>query len=82
MRYIMSEINASVEFNLLNHQDKAVSGVDSIYSEGNRFAGVKLPTGGGKSFVAMMEILKAAGNDFSSKTNETLFRRQDMRVVK
>ncbi len=66
----MSEINASVEFNLLNHQDKAVSGVDSIYSEGNRFAGVKLPTGGGKSFVAMMEILKAAGNDFSSKTND------------
>ncbi len=66
----MDERNTSVEFNLLNHQKQAVTGVDSIYSEGNRFAGVKLPTGGGKSFVAMMEILEAAGNDFASKTND------------
>ncbi len=66
----MEEKNMSVEFELLNHQSEAVSGVDLIYNDGNRFAGVKLPTGGGKSFVAMMEILKAAGNDYTVKKND------------
>ena len=66
----MEENDKSVEFGLLDHQLESVSGVDSIYEEGYRFAGVKLPTGGGKSFVAMMEMLKAAGNDYKSKSND------------
>lgn len=66
----MEENKLSVEFDLLKHQKDAVSGVDEIYAEENRFAGVKLPTGGGKSFVAMAEILRAAGNAYSEKRND------------
>lgn len=69
----MEEKDMSVDFPLLPHQIQTVEGVDPIYSEdglNRRFAGAKLPTGGGKSFVAMNEILKAAGNDYLSKTND------------
>lgn len=58
----------SVDFPLYQHQKEAVDGVDNIYGDNRRFAGVKLPTGGGKSFVAMQTILRAAGNDYITKT--------------
>ena len=66
----MEEENKSVDFELLEHQEEAVEGVDEIYTNGNRFAGAKVPTGGGKSFIAMNQILKAGGNDYLSKTND------------
>lgn len=42
---------------LREYQEAAVNGVDDIF-ETNRFAGVVLPTGAGKSFVAMAELAK------------------------
>ena len=57
----------SVDFPLYEHQLEAVNGVDDIYSDNRRLAGVKLPTGGGKSFVAMQEILRAGGNNYADK---------------
>ena len=42
---------------LRDYQDLAVKKLDLIYERKN-FAGVVLPTGGGKSFVAMTEMLK------------------------
>ena len=44
--------------NLRDYQLRIKEGVDDIYSDGRRFAGVVLPTGGGKSFVAMSEMLE------------------------
>ena len=43
--------------NLRDYQQDAVDTIDSIFEE-KRFAGVILPTGAGKSFVAMAEMLK------------------------
>lgn len=60
----------SVNFPLYEHQLEAVNGVDDIYSDNRRFAGVKLPTGGGKSFVAMQEILRAGGNNYADKKSD------------
>ena len=57
----------SVDFPLYEHQLEAVNGVDDIYSDNRRLAGVKLPTGGGKSCVAMQEILRAGGNNYADK---------------
>lgn len=42
---------------LRDYQLETVNNIDEIYKE-KRFAGVILPTGGGKSFVAMTEMLK------------------------
>ena len=42
--------------NLRDFQLRIKEEVDDIYSDGRRFAGVVLPTGAGKSFVAMAEI--------------------------
>ena len=44
--------------NLRDYQQEAVDNVDEIYAAGKRFAGVVLPTGAGKSFIAMTEMLK------------------------
>lgn len=43
--------------NLRDYQQDAVNNIDSLFDE-KRFAGVILPTGAGKSFVAMAEMLK------------------------
>ena len=43
---------------LRDYQQKTTDNVDRIYVEGKRFAGVVLPTGAGKSFVAMEQMLK------------------------
>lgn len=44
--------------NLRDYQKETVDNVEAIFNEGKRFAGVVLPTGAGKSFVAMTEMLK------------------------
>lgn len=44
--------------NLRDYQQETVENVDRIFADGKRFAGVVLPTGAGKSFVAMTEMLK------------------------
>lgn len=46
------------EINLRDYQQETIDNVDRIFAEGKRFAGVVLPTGAGKSFVAMTEMLK------------------------
>ena len=43
---------------LRDYQQETVDNVDRIFENGKRFAGVVLPTGAGKSFVAMTEMLK------------------------
>ena len=44
--------------NLRDFQMRIKESVDEIYASDRRFAGVILPTGGGKSFIAMAEMLK------------------------
>ena len=43
---------------LRDYQQEAVDNVDKIFADGKRFAGIVLPTGAGKSFVAITEMLK------------------------
>ena len=47
----------NTEINLRDYQQDAVNIIDSLF-EHKKFAGVILPTGAGKSFVAMAEMLK------------------------
>ena len=44
--------------NLRDYQQETIDNIDRIFEEGKRFAGVILPTGAGKSFIAMTEMLK------------------------
>lgn len=44
--------------NLYDYQMRIKQTIDQLYADGRRFAGVVLPTGGGKSFVAMAEMLE------------------------
>lgn len=64
---VMEEIRGIVDndnrvgetlINLRDYQQETVENVDRIFEAGKRFAGVVLPTGAGKSFVAMTEMLK------------------------
>lgn len=50
------------QINLRDYQQETVDNIDKIYEE-KRFAGVILPTGGGKSFVAMAEMMKYKGKN-------------------
>ena len=53
---------SKVQYSLYDYQADAVNNITKIYtSEGphDRFAGVVLPTGGGKSFVAIQELLSS-----------------------
>ena len=43
--------------NLRDYQQRIKESVDEMYANGRRFAGVVLPTGGGKSFIAMSEMI-------------------------
>ena len=43
---------------LRDYQKEALDNVRKIYSKNKKFAGVKLPTGAGKSFVAMSEMMR------------------------
>lgn len=49
-----------VQINLREHQKLMAENIDSLYSNNKRFAGVVLATGGGKSFLAMDQIIKKA----------------------
>lgn len=46
------------QINLRDFQQRIKNDVDSIYADNRRFAGVVLPTGGGKSFIAMAEMME------------------------
>ena len=48
---------AGTQIKLRDYQKEALSNIGKIYEKGKRFAGVKLPTGAGKSFVAMSEMM-------------------------
>ena len=52
-----SYIVPNTNIKLREYQEHAVNGIDKIF-ENRRFAGVVLPTGAGKSFVAMAEMMK------------------------
>ena len=43
---------------LRDYQKKAVNSIDELFEKDKRFAGLVFPTGAGKSFVAMTEMLK------------------------
>ncbi len=49
-----------VQINLREHQKPMAENIDSLYNNQKRFAGVVLATGGGKSFLAMDQIIKKA----------------------
>lgn len=51
-----------VQINLRDHQIPMAQNIDSLYSNDKRFAGVILATGGGKSFLAMDQIIKKANS--------------------
>lgn len=49
-----------VQINLRDHQKPMAQNIDALYNNHKRFAGVILATGGGKSFLAMDQIIKKA----------------------
>jgi len=57
---IFDDVNYIGDSNLSlrDFQKRIKDDVDKIYESGRRFAGVVLPTGGGKSFIAMAEMLE------------------------
>lgn len=62
------EETKEVSFDLMPYQQEAVEKIDKIF-QSHRFAGVILPTGAGKSFIAKMEMLSAGENDYLTKVN-------------
>ena len=53
---------------LIEKQPEIAGNIDKLYGNGKRFAGVVLSTGGGKSFIAMDQIVKAI-NSFNNRNN-------------
>lgn len=53
---------------LIEKQPEIAENVDNLYGNGKRFAGVVLSTGGGKSFIAMDQIIKTM-NLYNERTN-------------
>lgn len=51
-----------VRIGLKSHQQPMAENIDTLYSNGKNFAGIILATGGGKSFIAMDQIIKFAEN--------------------
>lgn len=47
---------------LREHQEPMAERIDDLYASGKNFAGVVLATGGGKSFIAMDQIIKFANS--------------------
>lgn len=56
------------KIDLIEKQPEIAENIDSLYGEGKRFAGVVLSTGGGKSFLAMDQIIKTV-NSHNQRTN-------------
>ena len=68
---------------LRDYQVEAVENVDNIYASGKRFAGVILPTGAGKSFVAMTEMMKFKnGNIVYFAPNTEILRQLQRHILK
>lgn len=56
-----------VRIGLKSHQQPMAEKLDELYSTGKKFAGIILATGGGKSFLAMDQIIKFA-EDYNDRT--------------
>ena len=69
---------SKVQYLLYDYQEDTANNIASIYTNGgphDRFAGVILPTGGGKSFVAIQELLSATfdeNGEFRLRTSEEI----------
>lgn len=61
------EEEKKINYRLRDYQENTTNNIREIFSRGddsyNRFAGVVLPTGGGKSFVAIEEILEVYNDE-------------------
>ena len=61
------EENKKINYNLRDYQTSITNNIREIFnredSKYNRFAGVNVPTGGGKSFVAIEEMLEVFENE-------------------
>lgn len=59
-----------IKFSLRDYQEDASKNIKQIYNsiDHNRFAGVVLPTGGGKSFVAIEQLLSFKNDNFREKS--------------
>ena len=65
-----NEDKKEINFSLRNYQEEANDNINNIFygdSEYNKYAAVVLPTGGGKSYIAMQQILSACQNKYQEK---------------
>ena len=71
------EENKKINYKLRDYQTSITNNIREIFNrednEYNRFAGVNVPTGGGKSFVAIEEILEV----FENETGDIKFKESD-----
>ena len=71
------EENKKINYKLRDYQTSITNNIREIFNrednEYNRFAGVNVPTGGGKSFVAIEEILEV----FENETGDIMFKESD-----
>lgn len=56
--YENSNVISGTNLILRDYQARIKNDIDKIYAKNRRFAGIVLPTGGGKSFIAMAEMLE------------------------
>lgn len=69
--------------NLRDYQLQAVDNVNSLYESGKRFAGVVLPTGAGKSFVAMTIMLNYSNSNIVYfAPNQEILRQIERHIVR
>lgn len=63
------EKSKRIQFGLRGYQEAATTRIDEIFSseEHNRYSAVVLPTGGGKSFVAIQELLSFNNPEYTKK---------------
>lgn len=66
-----------VEFNLREYQKEASENIENIF-ENKSFAGAVLPTGAGKSFLAIQAILQAGGNDYKNASIDDVINPNEM----
>lgn len=69
--------------NLRDYQFQTVNNIKSLYESGKRFAGVVLPTGAGKSFVAMTTMLDYSnGNIVYFAPNNEILRQIQRHIIR
>lgn len=66
-----------VDFKLREYQQEASQNIDEIF-ENKSFAGAVLPTGAGKSFLAIQAILQAGGNDYKNASIDDVINPNEM----